>query len=697
MRKEVASFTSWQRVHVINKQSWPETAEMLQVRKSTVLLTLCLIFCSWMAVCGLNITAKCVQDTVTFLTELRKSQPDKYAVLMYDALGKMGSDVEGGNVNRVGSLEECLSVQGPGFGGQYCQVFVKEGALDYFVGVCVPDSCDETDVSTLTLYEDFLRGRTPVIPPVPDLFVSEPILGIFMTRCIRNTITPDLSAVVCLCVCIMMVALPLGATVCVAVVQWNKKREAERKVDPANYGAILGNSSANQSKECILLQNTQVQEGYREREQEGQETGHVMSFLRSLSIRFSGVCFGGGVCNGVCSRSNYLSLNGVRILSLFWIICGHTVQLSVWSGLDNRKRWRAAVERNPLYVVAFSGPVYLAVDTFLLLGGLLSAKSFLSCIQRSDDKLSLRLIAHFLFRRFKRIQPLHLFIVCLVVTLFSFLRKGPFWFTAEDQTLNCKEFWWSNLLLINNLITITHTCAPWTWYLSVDFQFYATTPFLIFLYRLNKRVFVGVAIILLVMSCVSSALITVFLHLPVHQPTTLEYESYFEYYYNKPYTRYGPYLLGVLTGIYMVTKKDLIKQRWQAVAGWLVSLSIMAVMVGSAYLLRGQGSAGHAVYQGLHRSLWALAVTWVILACEEGYGGFVNKFLSMHVWVPLSNISFACYLIHPLLILLYDSKQETLIHYTDLNFLYLFLAHSVLTVVLGWVLTVLIEKPYQLL
>ncbi|GAA6101012.1 O-acyltransferase like protein, partial [Tachysurus ichikawai] len=123
----------------------------------------------------------------------------------------------------------------------------------------------------------------------------------------------------------------------------------------------------------------------------------------------------------------------------------------------NSKRWRAAVENNPLYVVAFSGPVYLAVDTFLLLGGLLIATSFLSCIQKSEDKLSLRMIAHFLFRRFKRIQPLHLFIVCAIVTLFSFLHKGPFWFTAEDQIVNCKEFWWSNLLLINNLFTITHT------------------------------------------------------------------------------------------------------------------------------------------------------------------------------------------------------------------------------------------------
>lgn len=45
---------------------------------------------------------------------------------MYDAFGKMGSDVEGGNVNRPGSLRECLSVEGPDFRGQYCQVFLKQ-------------------------------------------------------------------------------------------------------------------------------------------------------------------------------------------------------------------------------------------------------------------------------------------------------------------------------------------------------------------------------------------------------------------------------------------------------------------------------------------------------------------------------------------------------------------------------------------
>ncbi|TSY69832.1 O-acyltransferase like protein [Bagarius yarrelli] len=376
---------------------------MLQVKKTTALLVLCLFFCSWTIAYGFNISTRCAQDTTVFLTELKKNQPDEYAVLMYDALGKMGSDVKGGNMNRVGSLQECVSVQGPGFGGQYCQVFYKQGALDGFVGICVPDSCNEAEVSTLIV------------------------------------------------------------------------------------------------------------------------DGCVMSLLHSLSIRFSGVCFG----DGVCFRKGYSSLNGVRVLSLFWIIY-------------NSKRWRSAVESNPLYVVAFSGPVYLAVDTFLFLGGLLSAKSFLICIERSEDKLSVRLIAHFLLRRFKS----------------------------------------------------------------------------------NKHALVAVALILLLMSGVSSALITEHLQLPVHQPTTLDSKSYFEYYYNKPYTRYGPYALGIIAGVYLQTKKeDLIKQRWQAAAGWLVSLSAMAVIVVLAYVLRGQGSVSHAVYQGLHRSLWALAVAWVILACEEGHGG----------------------------------------------------------------------------
>lgn len=48
--------------------------------------------------------------------------------------------------------------------------------------------------------------------------------------------------------------------------------------------------------------------------------------------------------------------------------------------------------------------------------------------------------------------------------------------------------------------------------------------------------------------------------------------------------------------------------------------------------------------------------------------GFIKSFLCCGIWIPLSNISLACYLIHPLLILLYNGAQVTPFIYTDLNF-----------------------------
>ncbi|KAL0965890.1 hypothetical protein UPYG_G00287290 [Umbra pygmaea] len=469
--------------------------------------------------------------------------------------------------------------------------------------------------------------------------------------------------------------------------------------DLNHYGDLISNSApggTSNNKSCSGLQDRQT-EKYKEEEKDKCKKGCLFSCLQAFSLQ--------GSIKGVLATASpvggYSCLNGIRILSLLWIICGHTLQISAWTNLDNGKTWTQTVEKNPLYIFAFSGPVYLAVDTFLLLGGLLSAKSMLGSINRAEEKLCLYLVAGLLFKRFKRVQPLHLFIVCLTIGLFSVVQRGAFWFTAEDQIINCKKYWWSNLLLINNLYPSSDICAPWTWYLSVDFQFHATTPFLIYLFRLHKGVLVGVSLVLLILSCLISALLTALLQLPVHQPTILKYEPYFLYYYNKPYTRYGPYLIGILTGIYMTTRKGgLLKNKWQAVLGWFCCLSGMALLVGLSYILRDvppQPSAPHALYQGLHRTVWALAVSWIILACEEGYGGIINDILSLSVWVPLSNISFACYLIHPILIILYNGKQETPIHYADLNFLYLFLGNLILTVVIGYVLTVLVEKPFLLL
>ncbi|KAL8204037.1 UNVERIFIED_CONTAM: hypothetical protein K2H54_066303 [Gekko kuhli] len=174
---------------------------------------------------------------------------------------------------------------------------------------------------------------------------------------------------------------------------------------------------------------------------------------------------------------------------------------------------------------------------------------------------------------------------------------------------------------------------------------------------------------------------------------------YFTEYYSKPYCRYGPFLVGILLGLFAYQRPTpVLRTKTQASLGWLCAMFSMFMVVALAYTLEASLDAyspSVALYQAVHRTVWAAAVGWIIFACEEGFGGCINWLLSWGIWAVVAKISYACYLAHPMLILLYNGLQETLMHYSDINMFYLFLGHCLMTLVAGLALTVMVEMPLQ--
>ncbi|XP_060810433.1 O-acyltransferase like protein [Amyelois transitella] len=565
------------------------------------------------------------------------------------------------------------------------------------LGICLPSSCGRGDVTSLAS-----GVRAPVLRHAV-LSVRAPLQGSY-------TYFGDPTFRVLLGVCIAVGLLLISATAYDMKLARDVRRRRRRAANMAAEGArndlkldlngldditvTNGKSMYNVNNNIAVASNTSEERLTAETASTDEEI--KLSIWSELLLSFSMKANILQIFDQTVGSDTVPVVHGLRTLSMVWVIFGHTC-IVVFKYADNTAL-RAVLEKSFLFQLILSA-VY-SVDTFFCLGGMLvtflyfrtNAKGKLDLITKGRRKLTagvlqfMGLIAY----RFARLTAPYLFMLGVVeVTMKWFDQNAVFEPPAADHE-TCPKYWWRNLLYINTLFPVDQMCMLWSWYLSDDTQFYAVSAILLILATSHFKLSVSLTGVFFVSSLFTTGYVS---WSNEHIPNSEDPFTQFDKIYDKPWTRLGPYLIGMATGwiLFKTNLKIRMKKVW-AWVGWTVCTATLLFLIFGLYQTQ-LGVAAAAVYSALSHSLWSACVGWIIIACSTGYGGWVRPLLSAPILYPFSRVTYCAYLVHPVVLRYVAMHLTHPIHLGELLVFVLFLGLTVISYVLAFIISVAFEAP----
>ncbi|PZC75940.1 hypothetical protein B5X24_HaOG205281, partial [Helicoverpa armigera] len=194
----------------------------------------------------------------------------------------------------------------------------------------------------------------------------------------------------------------------------------------------------------------------------------------------------------------------------------------------------------------------ITVDTFFTLSGFLVVYTALG---KFNSMQLLKNIHLFWLNRLLRMFPLLAVAVLFEATYLHRMADGPVWEMVEDQVNRCRTYWWSTLLYMQNYLT--PACVGQTWYLAIDVQLHILSPIVLFWVLMGKQRIAWAALLSVLVAVLTASTTYIFIK---EFPSTVmgrpdRLFDYLENYYMNTLTRASPFLVGMLFGFIVKTKK----------------------------------------------------------------------------------------------------------------------------------------------
>lgn len=633
-----------------------------------------------------NISDTCAQQSLYTL----RSTGSQFALQMLDSIGKPSAGFLEGNLYWMGDFDECVNANtGPDapvvFSGQYCKLslpFALTGqSLTLQVGACVPSGCSSSDAKALFNTVLLLLGHSNFTQLTAD---CHPV--------VRPLDSKARSAIILLSV---LAGLVIVGTLCDIAKSVHTSMHSSIQADVTEYVVpVCHDGSRSESREDELTPLLLKKHDSERAPADSDRAALAWQIVTSFSVYKNGC----KLLSTGQSQGSLACLNGIRFLSISWVVLGHVYYLNTSLTADLALFLSQTVASRSFQVILNA---QFSVDTFFLLSGLLATYLFLREVSRKHGVLSARDWILVYAHRYIRLTPAYAVILMIWTCLVMHFSDGPGW--PLGQVDGCSTNWWTNLLYINNIVrpdpAIATGCMDWTWYLANDMQFFMVTPVLAFLLYKHSRAGVAVASLMICGSIASSATVSA---VDSYRLGALagENTSMFNDFYIKPWCRFVPYGMGILLGyaVFAYNGKPALNA-FTVVTGWIITAGCCSAVIYAPYEAEVGSRAATATvseavaYTALARLAWSMGLAWLIFACSTGHAGWVNTLLSWRPFVQLARLTYCTYLIHPIVVGLYAAASRDLVHLGGVAMVPLFLGMLVISLALAFVASLAFEAP----
>ncbi|KAK6967437.1 nose resistant to fluoxetine protein 6 [Biomphalaria glabrata] len=387
-------------------------------------------------------------------------------------------------------------------------------------------------------------------------------------------------------------------------------------------------------------------------------------------------------------------LNGLRVLSMLWVILGHTANFlpdikdeSMKSNV--MKHWLAYLLFNATY----------GVETFFFISGCLVSYLFIRNSEKLGHLKPGHLVAYYT-HRYARLTPSFMVAMLIYTGLLPYVNSSPYSTTSHGY-LSCRRYWWRNLLYISNFFDYKEMCMTWSWYLPNDMQFYIIAPvFTLPIVYGCRKVSLLVAVLMVICHVGSTTLVIE----SYKDWNNGSYKKYMNRLYIKPWTRVAPYAIGLVLGYILTAWTPNRKiSRQELLIGWLVTSAIVIPMMlfqnGNFTIhysvVANFNEINSRIYEIIKSPLWALFVAWIVFTCRYSNGGLIDSFLSWNGWMPLSKLSYGTYLCHLLVVLYLNNLTSSDVHLTMSYIIQKGVSVMILAYSMSLVLSLLVDMPVR--